>query len=259
MMPQRPAPARRDPTRSDADAAEITFIGTATALLQIAGFSILTDPNFMHRGGRVSVGMGLTTRRHTEPGHVHRPAAAPRLVALSRHHGDHFDRIAAAQLDHDLTVITEPRAARKLRSQGFRRPIALSTWDSQTIVRGGTLLHDGWVTSPAAIPALTCASFIWAAPRSRASCSRWMPARAGRRCALTPGVAQQSRRARRSRSVTATTRCSSPRCRTSSARRRTRACRRRSAIWRGARATGGPRGHGSRRRQRRITIGILRP
>src|ERR1039458_8824752 len=156
MMPQRPAlrlagtppAATRTPLRSPSPARR------RPSCRSPASRSSLTRT---HRGGRVSVGMGLTTRRHTEPGHVHRPAAAPRLVALSRHHGDHFDRIAAAQLDHDLTVITEPRAARKLRSQGFRRPIALSTWESQTIVRGGTLLHDGWVTSPAAIPALTCA------------------------------------------------------------------------------------------------------
>jgi L-ascorbate metabolism protein UlaG (beta-lactamase superfamily) len=54
---------------------------------------------------------------------------------LSHHHGDHFDRIAARDLDHDLPVITEPHAARKLRRQGFRSPIALNTWQSQVFTR----------------------------------------------------------------------------------------------------------------------------
>jgi L-ascorbate metabolism protein UlaG (beta-lactamase superfamily) len=42
---------------------QITFIGTATTLIQVAGFTILTDPNFLHRGQRAYVGMGLTTKR----------------------------------------------------------------------------------------------------------------------------------------------------------------------------------------------------
>jgi hypothetical protein len=38
--------------RQLADAGEITFIGTATTVISIAGFSILTDPNFLHQGDR---------------------------------------------------------------------------------------------------------------------------------------------------------------------------------------------------------------
>ena len=57
-------------------------------------------------------------------------------MLLSHHHGDHFDRIAARDLDHDLPIITEPHAARKLRRQGFRSPVALSNWDSRTVSRG---------------------------------------------------------------------------------------------------------------------------
>lgn len=54
-------------------------------------------------------------------------------MVLSHHHGDHFDRVAARALDHDLPVITEPHAARKLRKQGFRSPVPLSTWQSRVI------------------------------------------------------------------------------------------------------------------------------
>jgi len=116
---------------------QITFIGTATTLIQVAGFAILTDPNFLHRGQRAYVGLGLTTRRLTEPALSIGQLPPLDGVVLSHHHGDHFDRVAARDLDHDLPIITEPHAARKLRRQGFRAPAALATWQSQVIARPG--------------------------------------------------------------------------------------------------------------------------
>jgi L-ascorbate metabolism protein UlaG (beta-lactamase superfamily) len=60
---------------------------------------------------------------------------------LSHHHGDHFDRVAAEGLDKDLPIVTEPHSAKKLTQQGFRRPIALETWQSTTFERGATRLQ----------------------------------------------------------------------------------------------------------------------
>jgi L-ascorbate metabolism protein UlaG (beta-lactamase superfamily) len=45
------------PSQAPANADQVTFIGTATTLIQIAGFSIHTDPNFLHRGDRAYVGL----------------------------------------------------------------------------------------------------------------------------------------------------------------------------------------------------------
>jgi L-ascorbate metabolism protein UlaG (beta-lactamase superfamily) len=84
---------------------------------------------------RAYVGMGLTTKRLTEPALSIQQLPELDFIVLSHHHGDHFDRIAARDLDHNVPVITEPRAARKLRRQGFRAPIALSTWQSQVVSR----------------------------------------------------------------------------------------------------------------------------
>jgi L-ascorbate metabolism protein UlaG (beta-lactamase superfamily) len=39
----------------------LTFIGTATTVLRLGGFTLLTDPNFLHRGQRAYLGYGLTT------------------------------------------------------------------------------------------------------------------------------------------------------------------------------------------------------
>ena len=36
----------------------IFFIGTATVILEYGGIPILTDPNFLHRGQQVRLGMG---------------------------------------------------------------------------------------------------------------------------------------------------------------------------------------------------------
>ncbi|HEY9401563.1 MAG TPA: hypothetical protein VIQ24_02630, partial [Pyrinomonadaceae bacterium] len=38
----------------------IFFVGTATVILRYAGFTILTDPNFLHAGDHVHLGYGLT-------------------------------------------------------------------------------------------------------------------------------------------------------------------------------------------------------
>lgn len=121
-----------------AEESTLTWIGTATVLLRVGGFTILTDPNFLHRGERAYVGFGLSTRRLTEPALPVDGLPPLDLVVLSHHHGDHFDRRAADGLDKDLPVVTEPHAARKLASQGFRRTIALQTWEAKRFERGDT-------------------------------------------------------------------------------------------------------------------------
>lgn len=123
------------------DHGELTFIGTATVLLRYGGFTLLTDPNFLHAGEHAYLGLGLRSRRLREP--ALQLIDLPRLdaVVLSHHHGDHFDRRAAEGLDKDLPILTEPHSARKLVRQGFRRPLPLRTWEAQALRRGDALLR----------------------------------------------------------------------------------------------------------------------
>ncbi|HVE97003.1 MAG TPA: hypothetical protein VNA67_08465 [Pseudonocardiaceae bacterium] len=91
----------------------LAFIGTATTVLRLGGFTLLTDPNFLHRGQRAYLGYGLTSKRLTEP--ALQPEELPLLdaVLLSHLHGDHFDRVAKRGLPKDLPVVTtrRPRAS----------------------------------------------------------------------------------------------------------------------------------------------------
>ncbi|RKS79708.1 L-ascorbate metabolism protein UlaG (beta-lactamase superfamily) [Actinomadura pelletieri DSM 43383] len=118
------------------------FVGNATTILRCGPFTLLTDPNFLHRGQRAYLGFGLTTRRLTDP--ALDIDELPRLdaVVLSHLHGDHWDRVARAKLDRGLPIVTTPHAARRLQGrQRFRHAVGLRTWESHTLAKDGALLR----------------------------------------------------------------------------------------------------------------------
>ena len=119
----------------------LTFVGTATTLLSYGGFTVLTDPNFLHRGERAYLGKGLWSRRLTEP--ALQPDQLPPLdaVVLSHLHGDHFDRRARRGLPRDLPIVTTRPSARRLRQWGFENAHALHTWQTHELRRGDALLR----------------------------------------------------------------------------------------------------------------------
>jgi L-ascorbate metabolism protein UlaG (beta-lactamase superfamily) len=101
---------------------EITFIGTATVLIRYAGFTFLTDPNFLHPGDHARLGWGLRSKRLTNPAMEIDDLPPLDFAVLSHHHGDHFDDVAATRLPKTVPIISEPHAARKLRDEGFEHP-----------------------------------------------------------------------------------------------------------------------------------------
>jgi L-ascorbate metabolism protein UlaG (beta-lactamase superfamily) len=135
-MPQEPITLPAGGPEVLGAAGELTFIGTATVLVRYGGFTFLTDPNFLHQGEFAKLGYGLRSKRLTEPSMRIAELPALDFVVLSHHHGDHFDEVAAAELDKRLPIVTTPHAARKLRRQGFANPIVLQTWESQAFTRG---------------------------------------------------------------------------------------------------------------------------
>jgi L-ascorbate metabolism protein UlaG (beta-lactamase superfamily) len=119
----------------------VLFIGTATTLIRYAGFTILTDPNFLHRHQHAHLGAGLLrTRRLTEPALQIADLPPLDLVLLSHFHEDHFDRVAARELPKDVPILTTHEAARKLRRAGFTATYPLRRWEARTIRKGGVRL-----------------------------------------------------------------------------------------------------------------------
>jgi L-ascorbate metabolism protein UlaG (beta-lactamase superfamily) len=124
-----------------ADDVTMTFGGTATMLLRIGGFTLLTDPNFLHRGQFARLGYGLRSRRLTEP--ALQPTQLPALdgILLSHMHGDHWDRIATKSLPKETPVITTPESAKCLADRGFTATADLRDWQTHEFTRGTDTLR----------------------------------------------------------------------------------------------------------------------
>jgi L-ascorbate metabolism protein UlaG (beta-lactamase superfamily) len=118
----------------------VQFVGTATVILRYAGFTVLTDPNFLHKGDHVHLGYGLTSQRLTDPAVTLEQLPPIDLVVLSHFHGDHFDQLVQKKLDRNLPIITTPSAARQLASLGFKATRGLATWESMTVSKGSATL-----------------------------------------------------------------------------------------------------------------------
>ena len=116
--------------------AELTFVGTATTLLRLGPFTVLTDPNFLHRGQYAYLGRGLASRRLTEPALSVDELPSLDVVVLSHLHGDHFDRVARRGLTRGAPIVTTPHAAGRLSRYGFTT-VGLDTWAEHSIQRNG--------------------------------------------------------------------------------------------------------------------------
>src|SRR5204863_5380338 len=96
-----------DPARqASEDNGSILFIGTATTLIRFGGLTILTDPNFLHRGEQVHIGYGMHSTRLTNPAMLWEELPPIDFVLLSHLHEDHFDKRVESLLARDTPILT---------------------------------------------------------------------------------------------------------------------------------------------------------
>ncbi|MEZ0338735.1 MBL fold metallo-hydrolase [Mycobacterium sp. pV006] len=119
---------------------DVTFVGTATTLIRCGDITLLTDPNFLHQGQHAYLGYGLVSKRLKPPALSIDELPPLDAILLSHMHGDHWDRVAQKDLDHELPVITTPDATKRLRNRGFHRAHGLETWQEHRVQKGDVAL-----------------------------------------------------------------------------------------------------------------------
>ncbi|HEX6391280.1 MAG TPA: MBL fold metallo-hydrolase [Solirubrobacteraceae bacterium] len=124
---------------------EITYIGGPTALLEIGGLRILTDPTFDPAGKRYWFGWGTQSRKLQGPAIAPGDVGAIDAVLLSHdHHDDNLDATGRTLLPAARQVITTEAGAARLGANA----LGLPPWASAT-VRG----DDGFELRVTATPA----------------------------------------------------------------------------------------------------------
>src|SRR6185312_13867218 len=93
----------------------LTHIGGPTALIEVAGWRLLTDPTFDPAGGSYRFGWGTGSRKLAGPAIAASELGPIDAVLLSHdHHADNLDPAGRALLSSAGIVVTTAPGARRL-------------------------------------------------------------------------------------------------------------------------------------------------
>jgi L-ascorbate metabolism protein UlaG (beta-lactamase superfamily) len=108
----------------------ITYIGHATLLIQLAGVTVLTDPNF---DDALGFALGSRLRRVSAPGIALDRLPRLDLVLVTHAHVDHLSLDSLARLPQEVPVWAPPAVARWLAGKGFRQTQAIAPGETMTL------------------------------------------------------------------------------------------------------------------------------
>lgn len=139
------SPSDMETTVKDHPHCRLTFIGTATIILEIGSLRLLTDPAFDPPGKRYSFGWGTRSVKLTASAIPVESIGQIDAVLLSHdHHADNLDRLGRAFLPKAGRVLTTVPGANRLRGNAF----GLHPWETTEL-----LSLDGFRISVTATPA----------------------------------------------------------------------------------------------------------
>lgn len=127
---------------------KVTYIGHATLLLEIGGASILTDPNFDAKLGRV-------LPRVSPPGIALEKLPKLDALLLTHAHADHLSFDSLERLPRQIPLFAPPVVAKWLRRLGFDHAVELPPGGAATVAdvtihaasathRGNRYGYDRW-------------------------------------------------------------------------------------------------------------------
>jgi L-ascorbate metabolism protein UlaG (beta-lactamase superfamily) len=126
---------------NDMTKGSIFYIGNATLLIRLAGFTFLTDPTFIHMHEKVHLGPGLYSERLTNPAMEISELPPLDFILLSHFHGDHFDQAAIHGLSKSLPIVSNEHAIEELSARGFTNFEKLDKWETVSFVKGNARLN----------------------------------------------------------------------------------------------------------------------
>lgn len=118
----------------------MTFVGTATLILEVGGLRFITDPVFDPPGTPLVLGKtGLVTYTALrEPALAVDQVGAIDAVLLSHdHHGDNLDRTGRTLLPRAGRVVTTPAGSRRLSRRGLDNVQGLEPWEDIELHKDG--------------------------------------------------------------------------------------------------------------------------
>ncbi|MEP6491643.1 MAG: MBL fold metallo-hydrolase [bacterium] len=116
---------------------KITYIGHATLLLELGGATILTDPNFDPKLGRI-------LPRVSPPGIALEKLPALDAVLITHAHADHLSFDSLARLGREVPVFAPPVIAKWLRNLGYEHARDLPPGESERV--GAVTIHAAKAT-----------------------------------------------------------------------------------------------------------------